>query len=504
MNRNRSLLLPALSAIIPLAFAPGIPAQAPATRFAVTHLHTLSQCIGYLYISADRVRFEVVHSIADKAHSFDLARSDIKSARPWTMLRIPQNIVEVKTSTETYHFLLLPDSADLATTEPRQWGIRQAVPISTLIAALQGTAPQTAVATNPGTSTPTSPATSATAGVPTNPDPVPPAGSASVPPGSAPVPVGSAAAAFAVATPPASPVAVSMPSITGAASLPEYIYSPPPGWSNNTYSDGITLFSPTYNTGERCLITMWPFQPAGPDLSTDAGRAFQRIFNTYEPRTQTSDGTPLPTTLIRGTSGQGWDYVILKRGIGKPNGPGGPFESLQGFVLVARLRSNVAVVAGLSKAPLVSSCLGELVGNVWPRFFYSLRFKDWPVNDQGTAMASKLEGTWTTASGGVSGQYQFAANGRYATAAAVQRYSAVSSSQVVASTQAFFGNGSFTVQENGITLTPDDGKGPRETGWLRLEEESRNGGRTWTPVLYLLRVSAVDGKDYEVRYTKVK
>jgi len=251
-------------------------------------------------------------------------------------------------------------------------------------------------------------------------------------------------------------------------------------------------------------MTMWPFQPAGPDLSTDAGRAFQRIFQTYEPRTQTSDGTPLPTILIRGTSGQGWDYLILKRGIGKPNGPGGPFESLQGFVLVARLSSNVAVIAGLSKAPLVSSCLGELVGNVWPRLFYSLRFKDWPVSDQRAAMARKLEGTWTIATGGVADQYQFAANGRYATAAAVQRYSAVSSSQVVASTQAFFGNGSFTVQENSITLTPDEGKGPREAGWLRLEEESKDGGRTWIPVLYLLRVSAVDGKDYEVRYTKMR
>jgi hypothetical protein len=288
--------------------------------------------------------------------------------------------------------------------------------------------------------------------------------------------------------------------------LSEYIYTPPPGWTNNRYSDGITLFSPTSNTGERCLLQLWPFQRANPDLSTDAGRAFQRIFSTYEPRTQTSDGTPLPTILIRGTSGQGWDYVILKRGIGKPmgSGPGGPFESLQGFVLVARLSGNVAIVSGLSKAPLVSSCFGELIADVWPRFFYSLRFKDWPVTDQGSAIASKLVGTWTIATGGVADQYQFTAEGRYATTAAVQRYNAVSSTQVVTSTQAFFGNGSFTVQENSITLTPDAGNGPRVDGRLRLEEESKDGGRTWSPVLYILRVSIVDGKDYEVRYTKTK
>jgi len=74
----------------------------------------------------------------------------------------------------------------------------------------------------------------------------------------------------------------------------------------------------------------------------------------------------------------------------------------------------------------------------------------------------------------------------------------------VTSTQAFFGNGSFTVQENSITLTPDAGNGPRVDGRLRLEEESKDGGRTWSPVLYILRVSIVDGKDYEVRYTKTK
>src|SRR5215831_18244725 len=147
MKRNRSLLLPALSAIISLGFARGVAAQATETRFAVTHLHTMSQCIGYLYVSADRVRFEVVHSILDKRHSFDLARGDIKSVRQWTIFRIPQNAVEVQTATETYHFLLLPDSANLATSEPAQWGVRQAAPINALIAVLQGTALGTPVTT---------------------------------------------------------------------------------------------------------------------------------------------------------------------------------------------------------------------------------------------------------------------------------------------------------------------------------------------------------------------
>ena len=64
---------------------------------------------------------------------------------------------------------------------------------------------------------------------------------------------------------------------------------------------------PVYNTGERCLISMWPMRPAGADLQNDANVSFQSIFNTYEPRNRTSDGMTMPQILIRGRSGQGWD-----------------------------------------------------------------------------------------------------------------------------------------------------------------------------------------------------
>lgn len=293
-----------------------------------------------------------------------------------------------------------------------------------------------------------------------------------------------------------------MPNVVGPNSLAEYVYTPPPGWTRNQYPDGIVLTSPTYNTGERCLLSMWPFRNASANLSNDAAAAFQSIFSTYQLRDRTSDGFDMPTVLIRGTSGQGWDYVILKRGIGKPPGPGGPFETLQGFVLAARLNSNVAIISGISKRSLVSSCLGELVGDVWPRFFYSLRFRDWPSVDQAPAMMNRLAGSWSVASATVADQIQFASNGRYDKAAASQNYNLLSTGQVLTTTQGFFGSGTYTLQENAITLQPDPGKGPPESGWYRLEEESKDGGRTWTPVFYLLRVSTVDGKDYEVRYLR--
>jgi hypothetical protein len=115
---------------------------------------------------------------------------------------------------------------------------------------------------------------------------------------------------------------------------------------------------------------------------------------------------------------------------------------------------------------------------------------------------NKMAGTWTAASATAATQYQFAANGRFGTTAAVQNYNLVGVNQVLTTTQAFFGDGAFALKENVITLMPDQGKGAQESGWVRLEEESRDAGRTWSPILYFLRVSAVDGKDYEVRYLR--
>jgi hypothetical protein len=221
------------------------------------------------------------------------------------------------------------------------------------------------------------------------------------------------------------------------------------------------------------------------------------VFKTYELRTQTSRGTAFPPSITRGTSGQGWDYVIIKKGIGKPPGPMGTYQTLLGFVLVAKLDNRLAVVSGLSKDPLVSNCFGELATNVWPQFFYSLRFRSWTPRAQ---PGGQIVGTWTIATATASDRFVFAANGRYDGAAAAESYNRVSSSEVVATTQAYFGNGTYAVQENTLTLTPDAGHGRPETALYRVEEESTDGGRSWVPALYLLRTSIVDGKEYEARY----
>ena len=287
------------------------------------------------------------------------------------------------------------------------------------------------------------------------------------------------------------------------ATLSNYVYTPPPGWAGKTYSDGIVLTPSTPISGEPCLISLWPMRLAGANLQSDADGIFREIFSTYHFIDRDGRGGDMPPIMARGASGQGWDYLILRRGISKSAGPSGPYAMLLGFVFVARLNNNVAVISGISKDSLVSACFGELVNNVWPRFFYSLSFKNFPPKDQALAMHKRMAGVWTAATATAGTQFTFAANGRYADAAARQQYT-LTTTELLTTTQAYFGDGAYTLKGNSITLTQDGRRNQPEHGFVRVEEQSKDGGATWTPFLYLLRTSAVDGKDYEVQYHKTR
>jgi hypothetical protein len=297
------------------------------------------------------------------------------------------------------------------------------------------------------------------------------------------------------------PAAAAPPTAGNSASLGDYVYTAPSGWTANQYPDGIVLTSPMASNGEKCLISMWPMRESSGNLHRDAELAFREIFNTYQLKSQTSGGFLLQSSITRGTSGQGWDYLIMKNGIAKP---GGQYETLLGFVMVAKLSNRLAVISGLSKDPLVSTCMGELTGSTnWPKFFYGLSFKSWQTGDQTQTTRKRLAGVWTAATASASDQITFAGNGRYANAAAAQQYH-LSSTELLTTTQAYFGNGSYTLRGNAITLTQDDRRNQPDRGFFRVEEESKDGGLSWTPALYILRTSAVDGKEYELKYGKTR
>ena len=282
---------------------------------------------------------------------------------------------------------------------------------------------------------------------------------------------------------------------TGNASIANYIYMIPPGWTEKQYSDGIVLSAPVSNNGEKCSMTILPMRAYGGNLQNDAT---QLLFGTYTGfQVENSDYATLPS-MIRGISPQGWEYFIVKTTI-KPTGN---YSKIFAFAFVAKLGNTLAAIVGSSKDPLVSACFGELQANVWPNFFYNLQFKNWNSQGNGKDMMRRMAGIWMGVTATAGDRIVFAINGRYAGASASQQYYSMSGGSLLTVTDAYFGDGSYSLAGNRIMLTHDNDKNRIDNGFIRLEQESKDDGRTWKEKLYLLRTSAVDGKEYEISYNR--
>jgi len=273
-----------------------------------------------------------------------------------------------------------------------------------------------------------------------------------------------------------------------------YIYEVPVGWTPQKYSDGgVVITSPVYGTGERCTLSVLPMRAASADLQTAAVGIFTELFS----RNYTAVTTYTSPSSIRGYSPQGWEYFIIKQGL-KPRA--GNYSDIFVFVFVARLGAQMAVITGISKDPLVSNCFGLNLKDIWPKFFYSLHFKNWNnTNDKETMQ--RLAGVWIAATATAGDRMAIAPNGRYAGASAAQHYYSNGAAMTTV-TDAYFGDGAYAVHGNQITLTRDNDKSKHENGYFRVEQESMDGGRTWKTRLYLLRKSNIDGTDYELGYEK--
>ena len=278
----------------------------------------------------------------------------------------------------------------------------------------------------------------------------------------------------------------------GPTSLDEYAFVSPPGWVATRYVDGIVL-SPAPPNPERCNITLHTFRPAGANLEADAIQVFNEVFKGFVGKQGMTSNS-----LIRGSSEQGWDYFIVKAAIGMP---GGNYETMFGFVCVIRLGNQLASLSGISKDPLVSACFGLNLTDVWPKFFYSLQFRNKGTGFAEREMMRRIAGIWMSATATAGDRIVLAPNGRYADAAASQQYR-VTPTSVITITDAYFGNGTYVVKGYQIIFTRDDDKSKRSIGWYRIEEESRDNGNTWNSKLYVTRTSIVDGAEYEVAYSR--
>jgi hypothetical protein len=206
---------------------------------------------------------------------------------------------------------------------------------------------------------------------------------------------------------------------------------------------------------------------------------------------------PYPAaSFTRGTSADGWNYFIIQKSI---HGQAGDYGTLLGTRLMAvGLGNQVATITSTGKDPEVSMCFGEIVHDDWPQFFYTIHFKTWTTQPQDREVPRRLAGAWTIATATVADRYVFAANGRFASAAAAMTTTAISETELLQTTNAYFGNGAYTINGSTITLTRDTDRGNPTRGHFRVEQVSKDGGATWTDRLCLL----LEGISGEVCYTR--
>ena len=312
-------------------------------------------------------------------------------------------------------------------------------------------------------------------------------------------------AAAAPATSPVEPP--SQDPVPGASSFGDYSFAVPAGWTTQPSGNGLWIASPQYG-GERCTIGVWPMVASSGNLSTDAQQAWARVFTGLQIRPD----DPLNKTVVtRGVAPQGFEYITLRRPIVSPSDPQN--SSLGGTVMVANLGNRIAVLSFFSGDPSHSACYQygySFHPEVWPRFFASLRFRNW--RPASTDLATRVQGSWqaigTSTGGGAIMQYAFSPAGRYAFTGVGQRYMALSDFTAAVWTSTTFGDGSYVVRGNEIQLKSD--KGELERYLFTLEQVSEDAGRTWTEKLFLMqptRVSTIDGatvKDNEVAYERRK
>lgn len=278
---------------------------------------------------------------------------------------------------------------------------------------------------------------------------------------------------LAQAPPPAVP--------TVAGSLDDYVYKNPEGWTHTVYPDGIVYGSPLLQNGERCQISVFLMRRASGNLLADARRAYADIFQ-LDPLQY--NAYPFPTaTVSTGTAAAGWSYLVIQKSI---RGQVGDYGSLLGTrLLAAQLGERVAIITSTGKDPQVSQCFGQLVRDEWPAFFYSIGFKNWKAAPRDSVVRRQLAGTWTTATASVADRYTFAANGRFASAAAAMTVTRISPTELLQTTNAYFGDGSYRMAANKITLTMDRDRGHPQRAFFRLESDSQDGV-SWKDRLCLL------------------
>ncbi len=185
------------------------------------------------------------------------------------------------------------------------------------------------------------------------------------------------------------------------ASVSDYSFVTPSGWSRSDSASKITL---TSQDGEKTLAFLPPMDSSG-NLERDAERILWQVFKGHGP--WSGNGfRPDYGVFERGRTSQGLEYFRAYRYAVKPGDDEYfPKSRFDASILLVQLGNKVAVVVG--RSPFQSDYANDSAGAAIDLILYDLKFKS--VN-AAYDLKRELVGSWSAASSTVAVAYTFNAN----------------------------------------------------------------------------------------------
>lgn len=278
----------------------------------------------------------------------------------------------------------------------------------------------------------------------------------------------------------------------------DYSFIPPPGWQQQQTKEYIML-TQTQNVQEGCVITILPPMQSSGNIEADARTLFNMMYPGWSHR-YTGEKRE---DVSRGFTAQGLEYWLIEAPMHRARPDGYYYDHEDGAMWVIGLGKQIAVVSARHNRLIACYCHHNYEN--WRRFFNSFTVKgQLPAAGSKEDLSKKILGDWMALGSTALTEYIFAANGNY-------KFIGVGGSTVTRSdanydyiyikTSSFTGDGSYSIANNQLML-----KG-RNRGVEKVPvrfDKVNHGGTGWKDRLYLRKISAGDGKEYEVCYEKLR
>ncbi|MGB8192746.1 MAG: hypothetical protein WCF67_12540 [Chitinophagaceae bacterium] len=285
---------------------------------------------------------------------------------------------------------------------------------------------------------------------------------------------------------------------TTAGSFDWNIYSfvVPEKWGNYKTKDYISL-AQSQNPGQGCLITILTPQPSSGNLEADTRSVFAQMYPGWQYRFTGEKHHD----LSKGYTLQGLEYCMMEAPMHKMRPDGFYYDYEDGAVWVIGFGKQVAIVAARHNRLLACVCNNQY--EYWRRFFNSFTVKDQPAVKNEEDVSKRIVGSWMAMGSGALTEYTFGANGNYQFIGAYTSTSKTSREYydlIELKTSSWKGDGSYSVKGNQLTFKKHGDRNAEQVPF-RFDKVN-HGDKGWKDRLYMLKVSAGDGKQYEVCYEK--